>query len=120
MSVPGPAFPRPPAQVAPYVEVLGFDLTVQFLLRFGGAELYIPAHPQGRSRVEALVGAEKTRALAKTEYLLQRRVPLANDWVACCLHVQGWSNNDIARTLRITDITVRRYLKQDPAREGQS
>jgi hypothetical protein len=37
----GRPFPKPPAQVQHFVEVLGPELTVQFLLAFGGAELYI-------------------------------------------------------------------------------
>jgi len=96
--------------VAPYVDVLGVDLTVQLLLKFGGAELYIPTNPKGKSRLEALIGAQKTRELARSAHLLPRRVPLANGWIAACLNVQGWTTSDIARCLRISDVTARRYL----------
>ena len=33
--------PRPTAQVAPFVDALGMDGAVTFLLAFGGAELYL-------------------------------------------------------------------------------
>jgi len=52
----------------------------------------------------------------KAGHLLQRRVPLANPWVAACLHVQGLATNEIARKLRITDVTVRRYLTRYDAK----
>lgn len=35
MSVPTRPLPKPTAQVQPYVDVLGLELTVQFLLKFG-------------------------------------------------------------------------------------
>ena len=37
--------PRPTAQVVPYVEALGPDLAVTFLLENGGAELYLGSVP---------------------------------------------------------------------------
>jgi len=120
MTLPARPFPRPPAQIAPYVEILGPELTVQFLLSFGGAELYIPQNPKGRSRLEALIGCHKVKALANSDHLLQRRVPLANPWVAACLHYQGIATNEIARKLRITDITVRKYLKRYDAQDDPS
>lgn len=116
MTLPARPFPKPPAQVAPYVDILGPELTVQLLLTFGGAELYIPHSPQGRSRIETLVGRDKVKALVKADHLLQRRVPLANPWVAACLHFQGLATNEIARKLRITDVTVRKYLSNYEAR----
>jgi DNA-binding NtrC family response regulator len=112
MNLPARPFPRPPAQVAPYVDILGQELTLQLLLSFGGAELYIPHSPKGRSRIEALIGRDKVKALAQSDHLLRRRVPLANAWVAACLHFQGMATNEIARKLRVTDVTVRRYLKR--------
>ncbi len=116
MNLPAKPFPKPPAQVAPYVDILGPELTVQLLLSFGGAELYIPQSPQGRSRIEALIGRDKVKALAQSDHLFRRRVPLANPWVAACLHFQGLATNEIARKLRITDVTVRKHLKRYEAR----
>ena len=59
----GRPLPKPPPQVRHFVEVLGPELTAQFLLAFGGAELYIADDPKGSSRLEALVGYEKAKAL---------------------------------------------------------
>lgn len=102
-------YPRPPAQIAGYVEVLGIELTVTFLLKFGGAELSIAEDPKGRSQLEALVGYEKARAMA-TIKRLAKRVPLAKPWIAGCLHHEGKTVAEIARTLHVSDVTVRGYL----------
>ena len=104
--------PKPTAQVAPYFEVLGADLTVQFLLQFGGAGLYLAIDPKGRSDVERLIGPDKLRTLAaSTNRAMQRRIPLAKRWLAQMLHWQGHSAATIARTLRVTDVSVRLSLK---------
>ena len=104
-------YPKPTAQVAPYVEVLGYDLAIAFLMQFGGAELYIAKDPKGRGQLEALVGADRAKALGAIDHRLQRRVPLAKPWLAQCLAVRGLSANAIARTLRVTDVSVRSWLK---------
>ncbi len=106
--------PRASAQVAPYVECLGPEMAVEFLLRFGGAELYI-AHLAGEaSSLRALVGADAMARLASHHRIGQHipRVPLARRWLALMLHWQGHSIAQIARTLRATDVTVRNYLKE--------
>ena len=123
MSVPppdaGPAtdlarpMPRPTAQVEPFVAVLGAKLAVQFLLQFGGAELYLAKNPKGRSAVAELVGHDKARALAESDGVAaQRRIPLAKRWLATMLSWQGHSTAQIARTLRVTDTSARKWLKE--------
>ena len=52
------------AQAAAYVEVLGADLAVEFLLKCGGADLYLPSDPKGNSAVEKLLGYDKLKARA--------------------------------------------------------
>ena len=105
--------PRPTAQVQPYVDVLGVELTMLFLLQFGGAELYLSVDPKGRSAVETLLGYHKLKELAARPSLtMQRRIPLAKRWLAAMLHWQGNSAAHIARTLRVTDSSVRRWLKE--------
>jgi hypothetical protein len=49
-------FPKPPAHVQRYVDALGVELTIDFLLNFGGAELFLPADPGGKSEVERVIG----------------------------------------------------------------
>jgi hypothetical protein len=104
--------PKPTAQVAPYVEVLGIDGTVDFLLEFGGAEIYLTTSPKSRSRVVASIGRKKTIALADISDRLPRRVPLAKPWISAVLKSKGLSNNQIARKLHATDVSVRDWLKR--------
>lgn len=106
-----PNYPKPTAQVAPYVDVLGPWLTIRFLLTFGGAELYLPTEPGTHTRLVALVGQDKARQLAASAHLLQRRVPLAKRWLAGYLRAEGNSSAQIARTLRASDTSVRKWLK---------
>lgn len=101
--------PRPTAQVAPYVEVLGADLAVEFLLKFGGAQLYLPNDPKGKSEVEKLLGYDKLKELAARPSL-QKRIPLAKRWLTEMLDWKGYSKAAIARTLRVSDNSVYRYL----------
>lgn len=101
--------PRPPAQIAPYVEVLGVEGTIEFLLEFGGAELNLrPAVRAGRL-VQA-VGREKAVALYHAAGHLPRRVPLAKPWIAQVWREQGQTIAQIARSLHVSDVTVRRWL----------
>jgi hypothetical protein len=60
-----PRPPRVPAQVEPYVEALGLDLAVQFILHFGGAELYIRRTLDMTSELATLVGPDGVAALAR-------------------------------------------------------
>lgn len=112
MTLPARAFPKPTAQVEPFFNVLGPDLTVTFLLQFGGAPLTLSESPQGSSALQHLVGEEKAREMAvKCAHLTKKRVPLAKRWLAQALKVQGRSNAEIARTLRATDVSVSKWLK---------
>lgn len=101
---------RVPAQIAPYVEAMGIATTVQFLMNFGGAELYIAYDPKGRSELEALIGQKNAQRLGRQGHLLQRRVPLAKPWVAAVMRASGASVTMIARRLHVSDVTVRKWL----------
>ncbi len=118
-NLPATPMPRPPAQVLPYFKTLGLDLTVTFLLTFGGADLYLPADPKGGSEVESLIGTDNLKALAARSRApksnMQNRVPLAKRWLTEVLHWQGYSKAAIARKLRITTNTVGKYLAKEYA-----
>ncbi len=102
--------PKRPAQVAPYVEIMGVDLTVQFLLTFGSGKLYLASNLGEGSRLVQLIGMDNARRLGENTHRLTRQVPLAKPWLAKVLAAQGMSKNEIARTLRASVQTVRRWL----------
>lgn len=103
--------PVPTAQVAPFHAVLGLDLTVEFILAFGGADLSLSHDPKGRGMVESMVGYEKAKALAALDRL-PKRVPLAKRWLAAVLSWKGYSTAAIARTLRVSEVSVRKWQKE--------
>jgi hypothetical protein len=105
--------PRPPAQLEPYIRVLGTDLAMQFFLHFGGATLYLAANPKGRAMVSRLLSDDQVRALAAEH--LPARVPTAKPWIARMLNAQGLSGAEIARRLHTSDVTVRKYLANTDA-----
>lgn len=102
---------RPPAHLAPYVDVLGEDLAVEFLLAFGGAELAFFRTPR-RSRLVEVVGADLAARLAEVAdlYQLPRRIPTGKPWLARVLREKGLSQAEIARRLHTSDVTIRKYL----------
>jgi hypothetical protein len=103
--------PEPPPAVAPYVEALGADRAAAFLVEFGGGPIYFAKNPTSRSRAIAIVGEDGVRALAKFRGGEASRVPVANRWLAQHYRSRDWPVNEIARTLRCSDVTVRKYLK---------
>lgn len=119
MNVPTIRYPAPPALVAVYVEIMGPKLAMEFLLAFGGAPLEHHERTTARSRIAAVVGPEHARALAQENHRLQPRVPLATRWLAACLKAEGQSVHDIARKLRCSDVTVRKYLRAQEAAEAR-
>lgn len=105
--------PRPPAHVQPFVEALGAELAVRFLLHFGGAELYIPRDPKGGSELAEVLGLPAARAISALaeQTALPRRMPTAKPWIARYLKITaGLSNAEIARRLHTSDVTVRKYI----------
>lgn len=101
--------PRPPAHVAPYVEVLGVELAVEFLLGFGGARLNLPKNPSGGSKAEAMIGKAHMIALYERAGELGPRIPTAKPWIAAVMKSKGLSTSEIARRLHVTDATVRNW-----------
>jgi len=104
--------PIPPAHLRPYVDVLGVDGAVDFLLEFGGAELYLSSTPKGRSRLAEFVGLEKAAKLAVASNRMPRRVPTGKQWVAAVMKSKGLSVAEIARKLHSSDVAVRGWLKK--------
>lgn len=109
----GPAFSefRLTAQVQPYVDALGLDLAVLFILEFGGSYVTISEAPQDRSEVVRFVGRDKTIALAKRIGSGTIRVHNAKPWLAAYFrYIKGWTVNATARKLHVSDVAIRRWL----------
>jgi hypothetical protein len=112
LNVPAIRYPKPSAHLAPYVEVLGPEIAIVFLLRFGGSRLYFPDRPGGRSNAEAVIGPENFQRLASVlGSRLTNRVPIGNRWLVAALAAQGKSIGEIARTVRATDVSVHKWLR---------
>lgn len=112
-------YPPPPAHLEPYVRVLGADGAIEFLLTFGGGEIYLTTTPNRRARVVELIGLERASALAAAVGQMKVRVPTAKPWIARCLRAQGVTVADIARKLHVADVSVRRWLN-DSHRAGRN
>lgn len=108
---------RVPAQLAPYIEVLGLDLGIEFLLKFGGSYVHLSENPQGRSEVAVLVGQELTTALARRIGSGSFRVHTGKPFIARHFRAKGWTTNAIARHLHVSDVTVRSWLKPPDDRQ---
>lgn len=102
--------PTPPANIAVYVDILGVDGAIDFLLAFGGAELYHADDPKGGSQVAKEIGLQNARKLAAASPALKSRVPIPRKWIAKVLDVKGLPVAQIARTLHVTDVTARKYI----------
>lgn len=100
-----------PAHIRPYVDALGVDGAVTFLLRFGGGELHIGQRPNARNPVAKVMGLENAEALARVSQVLPRRVPTAKPWLCQVLRARGFTVTEIARKMHLTETTVRRHLK---------
>lgn len=111
-----PQTPPPPAHIEPYVQVLGVDGAVEFLMNFGGAELYLAPNPKRRSRLVAVVGQAKARELAAACEGMPRRIPVAKQWIASVMRAKGLPVAEIARRLHSSDVSVRSWLKKSGAR----
>ncbi|MAM10133.1 MAG: hypothetical protein CML23_06655 [Rhizobiaceae bacterium] len=107
-----------PANLEPYVEVLGEELAITFFLSFGGAPAYLSENPRSGSDLSQVIGPEKVKALAETLGVGQLyRVPINKAWIAQRLKARGWSVLAIARELHVSDVTVRSYLRSADRRQ---
>ena len=106
---------RVTAQAQPYVDALGLDVAVEFLLAFGGTEVYLSTKPQERSQVAELVGAEAAIRLAQRIGSGPCRVQTAKPFLAAYFrYKKGYNVVKIARQLHVTDVTVRNWLGPAP------
>lgn len=107
-----PDTPRPPAHLAPYVEVLGPEDAERCFLTMGGKEIYLTTGASGRSELARLFGVDRARALAGQLGVLKVRVPTAKPWLAATMKARGLTVAEIATTLHVTDVAVRKMLSR--------
>lgn len=104
---------RIPANLVPFINTLGIDKGIEFILRFGGSAMYFPKKPQdGRSMASSLLTAEEIIALSQAVDRDYLRVPVGKKFIAQYLHSQNVSVGEIARRLHMTDVTIRGWLKK--------
>ncbi|SOC41602.1 hypothetical protein SAMN05892877_10922 [Rhizobium subbaraonis] len=106
-----------PAHLQPYIDTLGEELGIEFLLSFGGGYVYLSERPQGRSPVVEQFGEEAAIALAVRIGTGSLRVPVGKPFIARHFRAKRWTVNAIARKLHVTDVTVRAWLKQADDRQ---
>lgn len=110
-----------PAHLHAYVETLGVDRAVDFLLEFGGGTYYLAADPKGNSEVAKWLGVDdaarliaRLRSTTEHSYL---RIPVAKPWLASVMRSRGATIQAIARKLHATDTSVRGWLHKADERQ---
>lgn len=99
------------AQVEPYVDALGLEQAVEFILAFGGSYTYVSENPQDRSEAVRLLGREAVIRLAKRMGPGPHRIHNAKPWLAAYFrYKKGWTVNATARKLHVSDVSIRRWL----------
>lgn len=113
MTAPQIEYPRAPAHIDAYVSTLGAAGAKEFLLAFGGSEIYLAANPKTRSMIVEKIGQSAAAALAEALGAGSKiRVPTAKPWLACCMAAEGLKTAEIARRLHMSDTVVRQWLKR--------
>lgn len=106
---------RVTAQAQPYVDALGLDIAVEFLLAFGGTEVYLSTRPHERSQVADRFGADAAIRLAQRIGSGPCRVHTAKPFLAAYFrYKKSYNVVQIARVLHVTDVTVRNWLGPAP------
>jgi hypothetical protein len=106
--------PTPPGTLAELVELIGEEAVLRLLETRGGTVIYIPGDmtPTRSLAAELKLTAAQCKKLATWRHVRDRyRVPLCRDWRAQLYRWQGFSYNEIARKLGITDRAVFRLLR---------
>lgn len=105
-------YPRHPAHLDPYIEVLGHELAISFLIMFGGSPIYFPNDPAGKSAAEQLIGPERLRALGARMPENRVEIPIPKPWLIRALHAEGLSVGQICRALKTSSTNVKRILRE--------
>lgn len=110
--LPAIVYPRHPAHIDAYIEVLGPPLAVRFLIEFGGAPAYFPNEPKGRGEMENMIGADKLRELGQRMRDNRVELPMPKSWLILALHAEGKTVATICRTLKTSSTNVKRRIRE--------
>ncbi len=106
-----PVVRRRPKMPRPMSSAWGQSLPSTLFLAFGGSQVTL-AKGGGSGAVAERVGPEAVARMADHWAIGHKvRVPLAWKWTALMLLWQGHSTAEVARTIRASDATVRRWKK---------
>lgn len=105
-----------PAHIEGYMEILGEDLTMKFLLRFGGSVTYLPATTSRQdSAITEAIGTELAVKLGQRVGPGLVNIPLAKEWIARNMfYNKGLKINQICTKLHMSQPTIRKYIKGTP------
>lgn len=92
-------------------EPAGREAALTIVLHYGGARIMIPQRLHG-TKLAALVGEAAAKSLVESLAGQRLDVPLSNRILALWLREKGWSQEQIARQLRISRRTVQIWEKQ--------
>ncbi len=106
-----------PANVSRFIDVLGEDLTLDFLLKFGGTPVYLAITPRPNSPVVECVGYDKASKLGRSLGPGAVQIPTAKPWMAVKLKEKGFTGIAIARLLHTDSRTIRRWLNGGDKRQ---
>lgn len=91
------------------IDMAGYDAAMTLALNAGGCRVYIPKLSPN-SDLERLVGIDFAAAISRAAPSAYFEVPLANERLLFWLEKKGWSQNQIARRLRLARRTVQYHL----------
>ena len=108
------------ASEKPYVDALGIELAVTLFLNFGGSPVYIAENPTG-GMLQGVIGVEGHRALCRFFGGPQQlpRIPIANELIVKFMAAKGVATIEIARQVRVSDVSVRSILSSPSERLKQ-
>ena len=104
---------RIPAHVEPYVEVMGLDRAVTFLSEYGGTQWYVPSKgrvPMTRSEPARFLTDSECCAFGDMLGGERMTLPYPANFLAQFHRSRGRSYSEIARLVKRTTRTVRKYL----------
>lgn len=110
--------PRPPAELARFVKVIGDEATLALIEAHGGLVIHIPRFVWPETVLTRSIGTAAAEALAAEYGGEKLRIPIAKNWRARVYRRRGETIAAIARRLSVGENTVYDYVSRDRLRNG--